>query len=85
VTAVERQGRAGCRRCTTQGFEYDWSGVIIGPDLVVRNGRMVTVRDANKDPDFKRRSVFLIWVDGLSNGVLHGTFLRDQRHHEGTV
>ena len=26
---------------TAQGFEYDWSGVIIGPDLVVRHGRTV--------------------------------------------
>ncbi|WP_433179899.1 DNA/RNA helicase domain-containing protein [Actinoallomurus sp. CA-150999] len=42
---------------TAQGFEYDWSGVILGPDIVARNGRLVTVREANKDPDFKRRSV----------------------------
>ena len=42
---------------TAQGFEYDWSGVIIGPDLVARDGRMMTVRDANKDPEFKKRSV----------------------------
>ena len=34
---------------TAQGFEYDWSGVIIGPDLVARHGRMITVREANKD------------------------------------
>jgi Uncharacterized conserved protein (DUF2075) len=42
---------------TAQGFEYDWSGVIIGPDLIARHGRTVTVRDANKDPEFKKRSV----------------------------
>jgi len=42
---------------TAQGFEYDWSGVIIGPDLVVRHGRAITVRQANKDPEFKKRSV----------------------------
>jgi hypothetical protein len=42
---------------TAQGFEYDWSGVIIGPDLVARNGRLIPVREANEDPDFKRRSV----------------------------
>jgi hypothetical protein len=42
---------------TAQGFEYDWSGVIIGPDLVARDGRLFTAREANKDPDFKRRSV----------------------------
>ncbi|WP_040521319.1 DUF2075 domain-containing protein [Gordonia araii] len=38
---------------TAQGFEYDWNGVIIGPDLVWRGGGFTTVRSANKDPDFK--------------------------------
>jgi DUF2075 family protein len=42
---------------TAQGFEYDWSGVIIGPDLIARDGRTVTVREANKDPELKKRSV----------------------------
>jgi uncharacterized protein len=42
---------------TAQGFEYDWSGVIIGPDLTVRDGRTATVREANKDPEFRKRSV----------------------------
>jgi hypothetical protein len=42
---------------TAQGFEYDWSGVIIGPDLVARDGRTVSAREANKDPEFKKRSV----------------------------
>jgi hypothetical protein len=49
-------GQVGCVY-TAQGFEYDWSGVIIGPDLVARNDRLVTVREANKDPEFKKRSV----------------------------
>ncbi|MGV9533956.1 DNA/RNA helicase domain-containing protein [Streptosporangium sandarakinum] len=40
---------------TAQGFEYDWSGVIIGPDLVYRDGRMITVRAANRDPALTRR------------------------------
>lgn len=38
---------------TAQGFEYDWNGVILGPDLVWRDGRFTTVRAANRDPDFK--------------------------------
>ena len=38
---------------TAQGFEYDWNGVIIGPDLVVRDGEWVARRSENKDPDFK--------------------------------
>jgi hypothetical protein len=40
---------------TAQGFEYDWSGVIIGPDLVLREGRLHPVRDGNVDPAFRRR------------------------------
>lgn len=31
-------GQIGCVY-TAQGFEYDWSGVIIGPDLLWRDGR----------------------------------------------
>lgn len=42
---------------TAQGFEYDWSGVIIGPDLTARDGRTAAVREANKDPEFRKRSV----------------------------
>ncbi|MEO6886959.1 MAG: DUF2075 domain-containing protein [Jatrophihabitantaceae bacterium] len=40
---------------TAQGFEYDWSGVIIGPDLVWRAGQFVSQRSANRDPDFRSR------------------------------
>jgi hypothetical protein len=47
-------GQVGCVY-TAQGFEYDWSGVIIGPDLVARDGRLVTVRGANADPAFRNR------------------------------
>ncbi|MET8046567.1 DNA/RNA helicase domain-containing protein [Streptosporangium sp. NPDC005286] len=39
---------------TAQGFEYDWNGVIIGPDLVYRDGRLVTVRAASRDPALTR-------------------------------
>jgi uncharacterized protein len=42
-------GQVGCVY-TAQGFEYDWSGVIIGPDLVWRGGRWITDRTASKDP-----------------------------------
>lgn len=38
---------------TAQGFEYDWSGVIIGPDLVWRGDRWIAQRSASKDPDFR--------------------------------
>ncbi len=42
-------GQVGCVY-TAQGFEYDWNGVIIGPDLVWRDGGWVVVRSASKDP-----------------------------------
>ena len=37
---------------TAQGFEYDWNGVIIGPDLVWRGNDWAIMRSANKDLDF---------------------------------
>jgi hypothetical protein len=45
-------GQVGCVY-TAQGFEYDWNGVILGPDLVWRDDRWVTRREFNKDPDFR--------------------------------
>lgn len=50
---------------TAQGFEYDWSGVIMGPDLVWRDGRFVTDRTASKDPAITGRSVPDAEVDSL--------------------
>ena len=47
-------GQVGCIY-TAQGFEYDWNGVIIGPDLVWRGNRWVATRDANRDPEFRSR------------------------------
>jgi uncharacterized protein len=48
-------GQVGCIY-TAQGFEYEWSGVIVGPDLVARNGRLVTNRGEFKDPNFRSRN-----------------------------
>ena len=48
-------GQVGCIY-TAQGFEYDWNGVILGPDLVWRDAGWVLVRDANKDPELRSRS-----------------------------
>jgi uncharacterized protein len=48
-------GQIGCIY-TAQGFEYDWNGVIIGPDLVWRDSGWVLVREANKDPDLRSLS-----------------------------
>jgi DUF2075 family protein len=41
---------------TAQGLEYDWAGVIIGPDLVARGGHLITVREGNRDPDLSEKS-----------------------------
>ncbi|MFJ2647161.1 DNA/RNA helicase domain-containing protein [Streptomyces sp. NPDC087420] len=46
-------GQIGCVY-TAQGFEYDWSGVIVGPDLVWRGNRWITDRTASKDPVFNK-------------------------------
>jgi hypothetical protein len=48
-------GQVGCVY-TAQGFEYDWNGVIIGPDLVWRTDRWVSRRRFSKDPDFRSAS-----------------------------
>lgn len=43
---------------TAQGFEYEWAGVIIGPDLVIRNGSFVSVRDGSQDKPMKSKNLF---------------------------
>ena len=53
ATSPNGFGQVGCVY-TAQGFEYDWNGVILGPDLVVRDGRFTAVREATKDPVFKK-------------------------------
>ncbi|MDQ0378027.1 DNA/RNA helicase domain-containing protein [Amycolatopsis thermophila] len=46
-------GQVGCIY-TAQGFEYDWSGVIFGPDFVVRDGRWVARREYSHDPSARK-------------------------------
>ncbi|GHF09217.1 hypothetical protein GCM10017786_48400 [Amycolatopsis deserti] len=46
-------GQVGCIY-TAQGFEYDWSGVIFGPDLVRRDGRWIARREYSHDPAAKK-------------------------------
>ncbi|HQR81046.1 MAG TPA: DUF2075 domain-containing protein [Actinomycetota bacterium] len=52
--ATEKGGfdQVGCVY-TAQGFEYDWSGVILGPDLVWRDGRFISDVRASRDPAFR--------------------------------
>ena len=48
-------GQVGCIY-TAQGFEYDWNGVILGPDFVWRGGGWLPVRSATRDPDLRSRT-----------------------------
>lgn len=45
-------GQVGCVY-TAQGFEYDWSGVILGPDLVWRGDRLISDVRESRDPAFR--------------------------------
>ncbi|NJP49806.1 DUF2075 domain-containing protein [Streptomyces sp. SBST2-5] len=77
-------GQVGCVY-TAQGFEYDWSGVIIGPDLVWRGDRWVTDRSASRDPAFKkttpdadvdrliRNTYKVLLTRGMVGTVVHST------------
>ncbi|MFE9748510.1 DNA/RNA helicase domain-containing protein [Saccharothrix saharensis] len=46
-------GQVGCVY-TAQGFEYDWAGVIFGPDFVRRDDRWVARREFSHDPAVKK-------------------------------
>ncbi|MFG2045908.1 DNA/RNA helicase domain-containing protein [Micromonospora sp. NPDC048935] len=75
-------GQVGCVY-TAQGFEYDWSGVIIGPDLVARDGQLVTRRAESKDPAIRsRKSVGDGEVDRLIRNTYKVLLTRGMR---GTV
>ncbi|MGY2079892.1 DNA/RNA helicase domain-containing protein [Modestobacter sp. SYSU DS0657] len=79
-------GQVGCVY-TAQGFEYEWNGVLLGPDLVWRTDRWVAVRSANRDPDFRNtkrvsdadfdllvRNVYKVLLTrGLRGVYLHST------------
>lgn len=41
---------------TAQGFEYDHAGVVMGLDLVWRDGRWISDRSASKDPDMRSKT-----------------------------
>ncbi|MEO9263306.1 MAG: DUF2075 domain-containing protein [Candidatus Baltobacteraceae bacterium] len=48
-------GQVGCVY-TAQGFEFDFAGVIWGPDLVIRNGQWIGQTSASRDHVVKTRS-----------------------------
>ncbi|MFG3439298.1 DUF2075 domain-containing protein [Nonomuraea sp. NPDC047897] len=71
-------GQIGCIY-SAQGFEYDYAGVIIGPDLVWRNGwhterRHNVDRDQYQAPDFSmvvRNTYRVLATRGMRGAVLH--------------
>ncbi|TQN32586.1 hypothetical protein FHX37_2562 [Haloactinospora alba] len=77
---------------TAQGFEYDWSGVIIGPDLLFRDGRLVVDRSASEDADLRKKRMSDTEAENLIRNVykvlltrgLRGTLLysTDPETHE---
>jgi DUF2075 family protein len=72
-------GQVGCVY-TAQGFEYEWSGVIFGPDLVARDGRLVTRRSESKDPAFKsKRTVSDFEADRLIRNTYKVLLTRGMR------
>lgn len=91
-------GQVGCVY-TAQGFEYEWNGVLLGPDLVWRTDRWVPVRSANRDPDFRStkrvpdedfdvlvRNVYKVLLTrGLRGVWLHSTDPETQRFLERLV
>ncbi|MCX3064217.1 DUF2075 domain-containing protein [Streptomyces beihaiensis] len=54
IWSTDKRGvnQVGCVY-TAQTFEYDWNAVIIGPDLVFRDGKFVVDRSASRDPAFR--------------------------------
>lgn len=69
---------------TAQGFEYDYSGVIIGPDLVWRTDRWVARPDESFDSQVKRASYAefdrairntykVLLTRGLRGTIVHST------------
>lgn len=84
---------------TAQGFEYDYAGVVFGPDLVWRDHGWRSVRNANRDPDFKStarvsaedfdrliRNVYKVLLTrGMRGVVLYSTDDATHRHLAGLV
>ncbi|MEU8211751.1 DUF2075 domain-containing protein [Micromonospora sp. NPDC049044] len=56
---------------TAQGFDYDWAGVIVGPDLVARDGRLVTRPSASKDPMFRNSAAM---SDEVADRLIRNTY-----------
>lgn len=76
---------------TAQGFEYDWNGVIFGPDLVWRENQWVGVPSGSKDPNMRgvppeifdklvRNTYKVLLTRGLSGTVVYSVDRETQDH-----
>ncbi|MHC3468637.1 DNA/RNA helicase domain-containing protein [Streptomyces sp. 7R007] len=63
-------GQIGCI-FTAQNFEFDWSGVIIGRDLVWREGRLTVDRTKTHDSKLRSAKVSDAQVDRLVRHAYH--------------
>ena len=76
---------------TAQGFEYDWNGVIFGPDLVWRSGKWLGVLAGSKDPAMRgvseeafnqlvRNTYKVLLTRGLTGTVVYSVDPETQQH-----
>ncbi|SDG22037.1 hypothetical protein SAMN05216553_106240 [Lentzea fradiae] len=75
---------------TAQGFEYDWAGVIFGPDLVWREGGWVARRDRSRDgkakadpalfPELVRNAYRVLLTRGMRGVTMFSVDPRTQEH-----
>ncbi|GIF66224.1 ATP-binding protein [Asanoa ishikariensis] len=86
-------GQVGCVY-TAQGFEYEWSGVILGPDLVARDGRLTTVPSASKDPALTkgtdadrliRNTYKVLLTRGMRGTLIYSTDAETREYFAGLV
>ncbi len=88
-------GQVGCVY-TAQGFEYDWSGVIMGPDLVWRGDRWVAQPGKSFDTQVKRASLpefdravrntyKVLLTRGMLGSVVYSTDPETQRFLRGLL
>ncbi|ROO83056.1 hypothetical protein EDD29_0545 [Actinocorallia herbida] len=64
---------------TAQGLEYDWAGVIVGDDLVVRDGHLVTDRSKSADRTVRSRKVSNERFDQLIRNTYYVLLTRGMR------
>jgi DUF2075 family protein len=81
---------------TVQGFEYDWNGVILGPDLVWRTDKWVAIPTGSKDPAMRgvepsnyerliKNTYKVLLTRGLVGTYLYSVDRETQAHLESIV